>query len=102
MVRHLWANAKAFILIFKSNIMKDKSIKPSQLPESEAFTSKEANQYKRHSDRGKPVKENEKPDDDLTGKTFNRSSKEEGINEERSAGDAGAFEGFEEQGKGSN
>ena len=80
--------------------MKDKSIHSDNLPQNETFTNKEPNQYKHNLDTGKPVEENDKPDDDLAGKTFNRSSKEEGINEEKSAGDAGAFEGFENQGEG--
>lgn len=75
--------------------MKDKSINPSSLPESETFINKEPNQYKHLSDNGKPIKENEKPNGDLKGKTFNRSSKEEGLNETKSAGKAGAFEGLE-------
>lgn len=76
--------------------MKDKSINPGKLPESETFINKEVNQYKHLSDTGKPLKENEKPNRNLEGKTFNRSSKEEGINEKKSAENAGAFEGFED------
>jgi hypothetical protein len=77
--------------------MKDKSINPASLPESETFVSKDPNQYKHLADTGKPIPPNEKPNSDLKGKTFNRSSKEEGLNEKNSVGSAGAFEGLENQ-----
>jgi hypothetical protein len=78
---------------------KDKSINPASLPESEAFKNKEINQHKHLNDMGKPIDEDEKLNDDLKGKPANRTNKEEGLNEENSPGDAGAFEGFEDQGK---
>lgn len=78
---------------------KDKSIDPAKLPESEVFNEKEVNQHKHLADMGKPIDEDEKMNDQLKGKPGNRTTKEEGFNEEKSPGNAGAFEGFEDQEK---
>ena len=74
---------------------KDNSVNTDKLPESQAFTNKDPNQYKRNSDTGKPVDKNEKPNENLEGKTFDRTSKEEGLNQAKSTGSGGAFEGLE-------
>ena len=78
--------------------MKDKSINPADLPQSEVFKEKDINQHKHLADMGKPLEKNEKLGDDLAGKPHDRTSKEEGINQQKSPGDAGSFEGFENQG----
>ena len=77
---------------------KDKSIRPADLPEKQAFTQKEHYQHPQPAGQGKPLDE-EGRDPALKGKESNRTSKEEGLNEKRSEGDAGAFEGFEDQEK---
>lgn len=79
---------------------KDNSANTDNLPESQAFTNKDPNQYKRNGDIGKPIDKNEKPNENLEGKTFDRTSKGEGLNEENSTGNGGAFEGFENQEEG--
>jgi len=77
---------------------KDRSIDPAALPESEAYNNnKEVNQHKHLADMGKPVDEDEKLNDALKGKPHSRTSKEEGLNQENSRGNEGAFEGFENQ-----
>ena len=74
-----------------------KDINPNDLPESEVFKRKEVFQHPQPADRGKPL-DDEKGDSFLDdGKEQNKTSKEEGLNEERSAGTAGAFEGFDDQ-----
>lgn len=79
---------------------KDKSINPATLPENEVFNNdKEVNQHKHLADMGKPIDEDEKLNDRLKGKPANRSKREEGLNQEKSSGTAGAFEGFENQGE---
>jgi len=77
----------------------DKSLDPAQLPDKEAFRKKEVFQHPQPADEGRPLKEEKKLDDSLQGKQANRSSKEEGLNEESSTGNAGAFEGFEDHEK---
>ncbi len=77
---------------------KDKSINPADLPENKIFTKKEHYQYPQPADRGEPTDDEER-DPLLKGKETNRASKEEGLNEQKSAGDAGPFEGFEDQGE---
>ena len=77
---------------------KTKSVNPADLPENETFTRKEHFQHPQPQDQGKPL-EDGKRDTALRGKEQNRTSKTEGLNESRSPGDAGAFEGFEDQGE---
>jgi len=78
----------------------NKSIDPGELPE-ENSKQKEVFQHKQPTDTGQPLTEvgNEKKPEVLTteGKEFNKTEKEEGLNEQRSEGEAGAFEGFEDQ-----
>ncbi len=76
---------------------RDQSINPAELPEQGAFTKKEVDQHKQPPDTGVPLHKNPKINTGLQGKTANRSSKEPGLNEENSTGDAGAFEGIENQ-----
>ncbi len=75
---------------------KDKSINPADLPESKTFTKKEHFQHPQPADQGKPLEDDER-DPALKGKEDNRTSKEQGLNEKKSPGNAGAFEGFEDQ-----
>ncbi|MCP9752416.1 hypothetical protein [Ferruginibacter sp. HRS2-29] len=78
---------------------KDPSIDPSSLPEK-TFSQKEVFQHKQPADSGNPLgDEYEIPKDVCRLNEKDETAKEEGLNEERSAGEAGAFEGFEDQGK---
>lgn len=77
---------------------KDKSINPADLPENKIFIKKEHYQHPQPADQGKPLDE-EVRDSALKGKESGRTSKEEGLNERKSQGEAGPFEGFEDQGK---
>ncbi|RYY45938.1 MAG: hypothetical protein EOO06_15520 [Chitinophagaceae bacterium] len=61
---------------------KDKSINPADLPESNTFNEKDVNQHKHLADTGKPLDKLEKLNDDLQGKPGNRTSKEDGINQQ--------------------
>lgn len=79
------------------NTRKDRSINPADLPENETFTKKEHYQHPQPADTGKPLDDDER-NPSLEGKENNRASKEEGLNEEKSRGEAGAFEGFENHG----
>ena len=75
-------------------------INTSQLPQSETFTHKEIFQHKQPADTGKaiePEDEKKNPVTSSNSKEEEKTSKEEGLNEQRSAGNAGAFEGFEDQ-----
>ena len=75
---------------------KNDSFNPDDLPEKGVFKRKELDQHKPPASRGKPI---ESPGDNesatVPGKDADKTSKEEGLNEERSTGIAGAFEGFE-------
>lgn len=77
---------------------RDQSINPADLPENKTFTKKEHYQHPQPADTGKPL-DNDERNPLLKGKETHRASKEEGLNEEKSAGEAGAFEGFEDHGK---
>ena len=66
----------------------DKSINPADLPQSEAFKNKDINQHKHLADMGKPVDKTDKLTEDLEGKTNDRTSKEDGINQENLSGGA--------------
>jgi len=85
--------------------LQDESLEPNKLPQNEVFIKKEVFQQKQPADTGKPMaaETDKKNNEDASGnnlKEEEKSSKEEGLNQERSAGDAGAFEGFEKQEKG--
>lgn len=80
------------------NTEHNKTIDPNNLPDKDAFSKKEHYQHPQPADTGKPLNEKDTIAS-LKGKQAERSSKEEGINEKNSAGDAGPFEGFEDQGK---
>lgn len=74
------------------------SIDPNDLPQKEVFKQKEVYQHPQPADQGKPLNNDEKKHEPGTkGKENEKTSKEAGLNEERSPGDAGAFEGFEDQ-----
>ncbi|MBC7933951.1 MAG: hypothetical protein H7Y86_01140 [Rhizobacter sp.] len=62
---------------------KDKSINPAALPQSEAFNKKEINQHKHLADMGKPVDEGQKLNEHLKGKADNRTSAEDGLNQDK-------------------
>ena len=80
---------------------KDKAIQPTELPQSEVFINKEVYQQKQPADTGLPLDTTLKEDDSTAKnkKESEKASKEEGINEAASGGDAGAFEGFENHSK---
>lgn len=75
---------------------KEKTVNPADLPENETFIKKEHYQHPQPQDTGKPLDDPER-DPVLRGKEENRTSKTEGLNEQQSTGEAGAFEGFEDQ-----
>ena len=77
---------------------KNRSIDPADLPEKKTFTEKEHYQHPQPAGQGAPMDE-EGRDPALKGKESSRTSKEEGLNEKKSEGEAGPFEGFEDQGK---
>lgn len=74
---------------------KDTFADPNDLPQSEVFSRKEVFQHPQPADSGKPLR---RPDQKHT--KDKNTSKEAGLNEERSPGNAGAFEGFENQEQG--
>jgi hypothetical protein len=77
---------------------KDKSFSPADMPEKEAFEQKEIYQHPQPADSGKPLNKDEKKiKHDTNLKEEDKTSKEAGLNETKSRGDAGAFEGFENQ-----
>lgn len=84
-------------------IKENQPINPNELPENQVFQQKEIYQYKQPPDTGKPLEDIEEERKNPVNKTSipedNKTSKEEGLNEARSAGNAGAFEGFEDQGE---
>jgi benzoyl-CoA reductase/2-hydroxyglutaryl-CoA dehydratase subunit BcrC/BadD/HgdB len=66
------------------NSQKDKDIQPSELPQKEAFETKQVYQHKQPADTGKPLEKetgNAIPDEQL--KENEKTSKEEGLNEEK-------------------
>jgi hypothetical protein len=74
---------------------KDKTIDPNALPQNEVFNKKEVNQHPQPADTGDALKaEQQKPDPELKGKLAERTSREEGINEQQSDGSASAFGEF--------
>jgi hypothetical protein len=74
---------------------KDKSIEPGELPQNEVFNKKEVNQHPQPADTGDALKpEQQKMDPALKGKLAERTSREEGVNEQNSDGSAGAFGEF--------
>jgi len=92
------------ILLFKkiffmnNNNDHNKSINPDDLPQ-EGFKQKEIYQHKQPQDWGKPLEDDDKEKKDeekLAGKPSKKTQKEEGLNEEKSEADQGAFEGFED------
>jgi len=67
---------------------------------SEDFSEKEIYQHPQPPNQGKPLDKEDKKPTGLTEKNeADKTSKEEGLNEANSAGNAGAFEGFENQGR---
>jgi len=75
-----------------------KEIDPTDLPQSEVFKRKEVYQHPQPADMGKPLDTEHDASFVEDGKEQNKTSKEEGLNEERSPGTGGAFEGFENEG----
>jgi hypothetical protein len=77
---------------------KERDIQPADLPESEVFVNREIYQQKQPADTGVPLnndlKENERTAKNK--KEAEKTSKEEGLNQARSSGEAGAFEGLED------
>lgn len=84
--------------IIMSTPKPDKDINSNELPEEKVFTSKEVFQYKQPADTGKALTTNDERSNNTPGNDAQKSSKEEGLNAAKSKGDAGAFEGFENQG----
>ncbi len=78
----------------------EKSMEPSDLPQKEVFKQKEVYQHPQPAGGANPLKSEEQQKDlSLYGKEALKTSKSEGLNEERSEGNAGEFEGFEDQNK---
>ncbi len=74
----------------------DKSFDPDDLPEKGPFKKREIYQYKQPADTGAPLEDPGENDPSIEpGKEAQKTSKEEGLNQEKSTGTAGAFEGFE-------
>lgn len=84
-------------------IKENEPINSNELPENQVFQKKEIYQHKQPADRDKPLKDVEEERKNPENKTAvpqeDKASKEEGLNEAKSAGTAGAFEGFENQGE---
>ncbi|MEO6548050.1 MAG: hypothetical protein ABIN94_08625 [Ferruginibacter sp.] len=74
----------------------EKRINPDDLPKPGAFKKKEVFQHPQPADTGEPLKEGSTPG--TAGKPGEKTSDEQGLNEEQSSANAGAFEGFEDQG----
>ncbi|MCW3090962.1 MAG: hypothetical protein JWP81_2031 [Ferruginibacter sp.] len=77
----------------------EKSIQPKDLPEGEVFGRKEIFQHPPPADSGKPLKDHNQNDLTRNKRTAKKTSNEPGLNESQSVGNAGAFEGFEDQGR---
>lgn len=73
----------------------EKSINPEELPEHGVFERKEIYQHKQPADTGTPLTHPEDRSKGLPGKEADKTSSQQGLNEARSAGDDGAFEGLE-------
>jgi len=72
---------------------------PGDMPQKEIFTKREIYQHPQPADTGKALNTDEKKDRKTSNeKEAERTAKEEGLNQVRSNGNAGAFEGFENQG----
>lgn len=74
-------------------------IDPKDLPQSEVYTRKEVFQHPQPADSGQTLRpEDPKQEEPTAGssKEEEKTSKEQGLNEEKSAGQAGAFEGYED------
>lgn len=79
----------------------NKALDPKDLPQSEVFTKKEVYQHPQPASREQPLSPADPKQKDPTAtssKEEEKTSKGEGLNEEKSQGNAGAFEGFEDQG----
>ncbi|MEP6583900.1 MAG: hypothetical protein ABJA90_06525 [Ginsengibacter sp.] len=74
---------------------KEKSIDPKDLSQHETFERKEVYQFKQPGDTAKPLEHGESDSSTWDEKESEKASKEEGLNEEKSSGTEGAFEGFE-------
>jgi hypothetical protein len=74
---------------------KDK-FNPSDLP-ADTFTKKEIYQHPQPANQGKPLNKNKQKKTGKGDMEADKTSKLEGINEVNSKGNAGSFEGFEDQ-----
>ena len=84
------------------NDQHEKEIIPKDLPQNEVFTKKEHYQFPQPQDTDVPLRPEESKQKSPTAdnsKEEEKTSKTEGLNEANSAGDAGAFEGFEDHSK---
>ncbi|MES2892637.1 MAG: hypothetical protein V4725_11505 [Bacteroidota bacterium] len=80
--------------------IKENDIDAKDLPQSEVFTRKEVFQHPQPADTGEALRPQDPKQTGPTAahsKEEEKSSKEEGLNEASSPGEAGAFEGFEDQ-----
>ena len=79
-----------------------KPIDPSDLPQQEVYKKQEVFQHPQPQDTGKPLNDPPQADErsDTASLEGKKTSKGAGLNEARSRGDAGAFEGFEDQSDG--
>ena len=89
---------RIYLITINNSMSTEKEFTPDDLPKKEVFKKKEVFQHPQPADSGTPLNKDEKKEDRIDeGKEEQRSSKEEGLNETRSSGNAGAFEGFEDQ-----
>ncbi len=78
-------------------LRQNEDIDPKDLPQSEVYKKKEVFQERQPADWGKPMPPVEDEKATSNHKEEDKTSKEEGLNEQHSDATAGAFEGFEDQ-----
>ncbi len=77
------------------NKNKKNTFNPDDLPQPGVFRKKEIDQYKQPPDSGKPIEDSSDEKSLLPGKDAQKTSKQQGLNEEKSSGNTGAFEGLD-------
>ncbi|MEO6732040.1 MAG: hypothetical protein ABIN01_12550 [Ferruginibacter sp.] len=79
---------------------KDSAIDTADLPQNDVFQKRDVFQHPQPADTGKPLKSpmrKKKSAKSTDTREEEKTSKEQGLNETNSQGQAGAFEGFENQ-----
>lgn len=72
-------------------------VNPNDLPQKKGFQRKEVYQHPQPAAQGKPLADSNEKKTTAGDKDAEKTSKVEGLNEEKSEGTAGAFEGYEDQ-----